>query len=95
MNHTISQQPPTRRWHPTWYDVNTLSLLDDSLTDMLERRIIALEEALVSRRARRRLRREIRQADRFWRPAAPTFAARRLEITTYDWQNKPVPGDDR
>ena len=102
MSTTIPHQPPTRRDHPTWHDLNSVMLTDDSLLEQLERRVIRLEEALVSRRARRRLRREIRQAaDAYaW---AGSFESGRYEATTYTWLNRPgvrpapiapIPGDD-
>jgi hypothetical protein len=44
-----------------------------------ERRLAALEEALVSRRARRRLRRELSNGARKFAWAGPSFYARRIE----------------
>ncbi|HUC27847.1 MAG TPA: hypothetical protein VMA73_34555 [Streptosporangiaceae bacterium] len=44
-----------------------------------ERRLAALEEALVSRRARRRLRRELSHGARRFAWAGPSFYARRIE----------------
>jgi hypothetical protein len=44
-----------------------------------ERRLAALEEALVSRRARRRLRRELSNGARRFAWAGPSFFARRTE----------------
>jgi len=85
---TIPHQPPTRRDHPTWHDLNSVMLTDDSLHEQLERRVIALEEALVSRRARRRLRREIRSARRAYAWAGD-FTAARYEATMYQWLNRP------
>lgn len=80
--------PPTRRWHPTWKDYNADSASNDSLMSDLEVRIIALEEAVASAQARRRLRRSIRQAYRAYSWAGSFFAAR-LESTTYEWLNGP------
>jgi hypothetical protein len=80
--------PPSRRWHPTWEDYNADAALNDSLVSDLEVRIIALEEAVVSRRARRRLARSIRRADKAYRWAGSFFAAR-LESTTYEWLTGP------
>ena len=54
------QYPPTRRWHPTWRDVNDESQQTDSLMTALELRIADLERALTGRRFGRRLRRRIR-----------------------------------
>lgn len=47
--------------------------------DDVHARLIALEEALVSRKARRALRRQIREADRTFAWAGPGFRARRVE----------------
>jgi len=88
MSTTLPQPPPSRRWHPTWDDLNSVMLTDDSLHELLERRVIALEEALVSRRARRRLRREIRAAARAYRWAGD-FTAARYEATLFQWLNRP------
>jgi hypothetical protein len=49
---------------PTWRQAIELELLDDSLHDDMALRVAALELALVDRRARRRLRRQIRQGQR-------------------------------
>ena len=84
----IAEQPSSRRWHPTWDDYNADSASNDSLVSDLEVRIIALEEAVASRRARRRLARSIRRADKAYRWAGSFFAAR-LESTTCEWQNGP------
>ncbi len=61
---------------------------NDSLIADLEVRIIALEEAVMSRRARRRLARSIRRASKTYRWAGSFFAAR-LESTTQEWLNGP------
>ena len=87
MNTTTTPQPPSRAWHPTWHDVNTLMLIDDSQHSALEDRVIALEEALISRRARRRLRRKISRGAKAYAWAG-TFAAGRMEATTYEWLNR-------
>ena len=88
MSTIIPEQPPTRRWHPTWRDVNYEMLTNDSQHTELELRVTALEEALVSRRARRRLRREIRAAVKAYAWAG-SFEAARWEATTYTWLNRP------
>lgn len=46
---------------------------------VIERRLTALEEAVVSGRARRRLRREIRRRLRQFAWAGPDFRSRRIE----------------
>jgi hypothetical protein len=74
--------------HPTWEDYNLDAMLSDSLMYELERRIIALEEALTSRRARRRLVRSIREAVTTYRWAG-SFHDARLESTTHEWLNGP------
>jgi hypothetical protein len=84
----IPEQPPSRRWHPTWEDYNADSASNDSLVSDLEVRIIALEEAVASRRARRRLARSIRRAHNAYQWAGSFFAAR-LESTTHEWLNGP------
>jgi hypothetical protein len=61
---------------------------NDSLMADLEVRIIALEEALTSRRARRRLIRSIREASKTYQWAGSFYAAR-LESTTHEWLNGP------
>ena len=88
MTTTIPRQPPSRAWHPTWHDLNSVMLTDDSMHWALERRVIALEEALVSRRARRRLRREIRAGARVYAWAG-SFEAGRAEATMYEWLIRP------
>lgn len=55
------------------------SLVTDELATALELRVSALEEALISRRARRRLRRALRESDATYAWAGPTFADRRAE----------------
>ena len=55
------------------------SWLNDRIDEVTTRRITALEEALVSRRARRRLRRAIRESVAAHSWAAPGFYGRRLE----------------
>jgi hypothetical protein len=61
---------------------------NDSLMADLEVRIIALEEAVMSRRARRRLVRSIRKAIKTYQWAG-SFYAVRLESTTQEWLNGP------
>ena len=90
MSHIITPQPPTRQYHPTWRDLNILSFTDDSLMWALEQRVVELEHALVSRKARRRLRREIRARAKAY-AWARSFEAARAEATTYDWLNRPGP----
>jgi hypothetical protein len=84
----IPEHPPSCRWHPTWDDFHAESASTDSLVSDLEVRIIALEEAVASRRARRRLARSIRRAHKAYRWAGSFFAAR-LESTTCEWLNGP------
>jgi hypothetical protein len=74
--------------HPTWDDYHAESASNDSLMADLEVRIIALEEAVMSRRARRRLARSIRKTSNAYRWAGSFFAAR-LESTTQEWLNGP------
>jgi hypothetical protein len=74
--------------HPTWDEYNEDSASNDSLMSDLEARIIALEEALTSRRSRRRLVRSIRKASKTYRWAGSFYAAR-LESTTQEWLNGP------
>ena len=88
MSTIIPEQPPSRRWHPTWDDFNAESASNDSLVSDLEVRIIALEEAVASRRARRRLARSVRRAHNAYRWAGSFYAAR-LESTTCEWLNGP------
>jgi hypothetical protein len=73
---------------PTWDDYTAESASNDSLMSGLEARIIALEEAVTSRRARRRLARSIREACKRYQWTGSFFAAR-LESTTYEWLNGP------
>jgi hypothetical protein len=61
---------------------------NDSLMADLEVRIIALEEAVMSRRARRRLARSIREASKIYHWAGSFYAAR-LESTTQEWLSGP------
>jgi hypothetical protein len=73
---SIPEQLSSRRWHPTWDDYHADAASTDSLVSDLEVRIIALEEAVASRRARRRLARSIRRAHKAYRWAGSFFAAR-------------------
>jgi hypothetical protein len=57
-----------------WLDAS-----DEPYRIVQERRLTALEEALVSRKARRRLRREIRQSTRTFAWVGPAFHGRRVE----------------
>jgi hypothetical protein len=81
------QDPPTRRWHPTWADVNTEVEQIDSLMDALECRIENLERSLTDRRYRRQLRREIRCGQRLYAWAG-SWRAARTEVTTWQWLNR-------
>jgi hypothetical protein len=74
--------------HPTCHDYLAEFASNDSLTADLEVRIIALEEALTSWRARRRLVRSIRKASKTYQWAGSFYAAR-LESTTQEWLNGP------
>lgn len=70
------QYPPTRRWHPTWRDVNDESQQTDSLMTALELRIADLERALTGRRFGRRLRRRIRYGQTAPADRVPTGLSR-------------------
>jgi hypothetical protein len=74
--------------HPTCGDCISEFASNDSLMADLEVRIIALEEAVMSRRARRRLARLIRDASKTYQWAGSFYAAR-LESTTHEWLNGP------
>ena len=74
--------------HPTCGDCISEFASNDSLLAELEVRIIALEEAVMSRRARRRLARSIREAIKTYQWAGSFYAAR-LESTTHEWLNGP------
>jgi hypothetical protein len=74
--------------HPTCGDCMSEFASNDSLMADLEVRIIALEEALTSRRARRRLARSIRESSKTYQWAGSFYAAR-LESTTQEWLNGP------
>lgn len=68
---------------PTWDDYTAESASNDSLVSDLETRIISLEEAVTSRRARRRPARSIREGCKTYRWTGSFFAAR-LESTTHE-----------
>jgi hypothetical protein len=70
---------------PTWPQAIEFELVTDSLAEALERRVAALEYALCSPLARRRLRRHIRCANRGFAWAGPSFWDQRLEATTSEW----------
>jgi hypothetical protein len=70
---------------PNWPQAIEFELVTDSLAEALERRVAALEHALCSPAARRRLRRNIRRANRAFAWAGPDFWDRRLESTTSEW----------
>jgi hypothetical protein len=74
--------------HTTCGDCIAESTSNDSLMADLEVRIIALEEAVMSWRARRRLVRSIRKAVKTYQWAGSFYAAR-LESTTQEWLNGP------
>ena len=88
------QYPPTRRWHPTWRDVNDENTQTDSLMTALESRIIDLERALTDRRFRRQLRRRIRYGQRAYSWAG-SWRAARIETTTWQWlaRTEPFPAE--
>jgi hypothetical protein len=79
---------PTTIIHLTCCDFSAEFASNDSLMADLEVRIIALEEAVTSRRARRRLARTIREAIKTYQWAGSFYAAR-LESTTHEWLNGP------
>ena len=64
--------------------------LEDSgrMDTALEERVTQLEHALVSRKARRALRRQIRRDDAAWRRVAGSFRDRRFEIATHLFLNR-------
>jgi hypothetical protein len=81
---TIPAQPPPGDSGDSWTrSVVEYANVTDSIDGHLERRVAALEEALMSRRARRRLRRMIRETNANF-PAA-TFTVSRFEATGNDW----------
>jgi hypothetical protein len=84
------QYPATRRWHPTWADVNDEMQQNDSLMTALELRVADLERALTDRRFRRQLRRRIRYGQRAYSWAGSWWAAR-LEVTSWQWLNGTAP----
>jgi uncharacterized membrane protein len=59
--------------------------IDDSMTGHLERRVAALEEALISDTARTALAAGIRQSVAGFGWAGPDFWSQRLEATAADW----------
>lgn len=66
---------------PSWREAHELAADTDAALDELHRRIIELEHALVSRSARRRLRRSIAASAKTFAWAGPSFHARRVEAT--------------
>jgi hypothetical protein len=84
----IQAERTDRMTHPTWDEFNADAASNDSLMSDLEARIIALEEAVMSRRARRRLARSIRKASKRYQWVGSFYAAR-LESTTQEWLNGP------
>ena len=75
-------EPPSR------HDYSAEFASTDSLIADLEVRIIELEQALVSRRARRALRYRLRRAVRPFAWCGSFYAAR-LESATHEWLNGP------
>ena len=75
-------------FNDAWHELDEWQLTSDWLDSALEDRVIRLEHALVSRKARRALLREIRRDDRDWRTAAPTFRARRIAAVTHLFLNR-------
>jgi hypothetical protein len=88
MNDTIPQPPegrPPLTAEAVMIKLSTYEGINDDSTSYMQSRLAALEEALVSRKARRRLRRAIRQADRDYAWAGPTFLHRRDEACSADF----------
>jgi len=85
MSATIPPTPPARQPGGPWTaDRLAVELIRQQWTlqpyeTVMERRLAALEEAVVSGRARRRLRREIRRRLRQFAWAGPDFWSRRVE----------------
>lgn len=80
---------------PSWAQANTFEIVTDSLNEALERRVAALEHAVCSASARRRLRYQIRSSNRLFAWAGPDFWTRRLEATTSQWLNEDLTGHSR
>lgn len=87
-----ASSPIPPRGGPDWPQAIDFELMTDSLAEALERRVTALEHALCSRPARRRLRRQIRHADHAFAWAGPGFWDRRLEATTNEWLTREPDG---
>jgi hypothetical protein len=87
MNHTISQPPegrPPLTAEQVMIALSNYEGIEADSISYLGARIGALEEALISRRARRRLRRAYRQTDKAYRWAGESFRERRFEATSAD-----------
>lgn len=76
---------------PTWAQAHQHEELTDSIADAVEHRIVMLELALVDRRVRRQLRREIRKGQRDFAWAGSDPVARRMEATFNAWLSRPRP----
>jgi hypothetical protein len=81
MQHTLSCAPSSG---PSWPEAIEQAADTDAALDQLHARIIALEEALTSRRARRRLRRSIASSAETFTWAGPSFHDRRVEAAAND-----------
>jgi hypothetical protein len=77
---TQPQPPPD----DLWAELAGLEDHSDADSHLLESRVAALEEALVSWRARRRLRRSLRRSSRAYKWTG-SFAASRGEQAGYDY----------
>jgi hypothetical protein len=77
---TQPQPPPD----DLWAELAGMEDHADASDHLLEARVAALEEALVSRRARRRLLRQLRRSARAYRWTG-SFAASRGEQAGYDY----------
>lgn len=87
MQHTLSRPPSAG---PSWPEALGQAADTDAAFDELHRRIIDLEHALTSRRARRRLRRSIRRSTAAFSWAGPSFDARRVESAANELLSRPV-----
>lgn len=72
-----------------------LQWLDDWWNQFNQERMLALEEALVSRKARRKLRRELRESAHRFAWAGDEFAWQRLEDVHNQWLVRLRGDDDR
>lgn len=78
------ENPPTREWHSTWADLNDEIDHSDCSDEILEQRVVLLEHALVSWRARRRLRRSLRRSAAAYRWTG-SFDGARTEQAGFDY----------